>query len=250
MVYKILTEIEVSMQKRNEEITFKDLLGIFIPKLWIIAIVATLFGAIMGVYTSVMKNDTYTSSSTMYANRDTSTVVTPNDMIVAENMTEIYKSVLTSHDVLSQVIKSLPEQYSDYNISIAFLRSAISFSTQGNGIFKISVTTGDAKLSFALAECIEDMAPAEIMHRVPNALPATIIESPRIASAPNDKGVFKSIIIGFLVGAALSVAVVWVVAIFDVVIRDKKKIEDNFNFPVLAVIPVQSVSSPVTEEVE
>lgn len=238
------------MQKRNEEITFKDLLGIFIPKAWIILIVAILLGAVMGVYTSVMKQDTYTSSSTMYANRDTSTVVTPNDMIVAENMTEIYKSVLTSYDVLNKVITELPEQYSDYNISIGFLRSAISFSTQGNGIFKISVTTGDPRLSYALAECIENMAPSEIMHRVPNALPATIIESPRVASAPNDKGMVKSIAIGFLAGMVLSVAVIWVIAIFDVVIRDKKKIEDNFDLPILAVIPVQMISSTVSEEVK
>ena len=50
------------MKKKNEELTFKDIISVFIPKIWLILIVAIVFGAVMGVYSVVFKGDTYTAS--------------------------------------------------------------------------------------------------------------------------------------------------------------------------------------------
>ena len=45
-------------------------------------------------------------------------------------------------------------------------------------------------------------------------------------------------------------AVVYVSAMFDVVIHDRKKLEDNFDIPVLGVIPRYDVDEQPKEEVK
>ncbi len=229
------------MKRKNEELTFKDIISVFVPKLWFILIVAILFGAIMGVYSFALKKDTYTASSTMFVYKDSQSI-TSTDMVVAENMVKVYSIVLTSDDVLNDVIASLPAEYSKYNVTASFLRSVMSISEQGNGVFKISITTDNPQLSFALAEGIENMAPAAIKTNVQSVLSITIFESPKLPTAPNSKHGIRNVAIAFLSGALFAAIVVWIINVFDVVIRDKKKIEDSFDIPILGVIPMQVLS--------
>lgn len=230
------------MKKKNEELTFKDIISVFVPKAWLILIVAILFGAVMGVYSFVFKKDTYTASSTMFVYKDSQSI-TSTDMVVAENMVKVYSIVLTSDEVLNDVIASLPAEYAKYNVNAAFLRSVMSIFEQGNGVFKISITTDNPQLSFALAEGIENTAPAAIKTSVQSVLSITIFESPKLPTAPNSKHIVRNVAIAFLAGALLAAIVVWIINVFDVVIHDKKKLEDNFDIPVLGVIPIQTFSS-------
>ena len=62
------------------------------------------------------------------------------------------------------------------------------------------------------------------------------------------KNIFTNALIGVLIGAVVSMLGIFVYSIFDVVIRDKKKLEDNFDFPVLGVIPRYDV--PVEQDKE
>ena len=48
------------MKKHNDEITLKDIFDIFLPKIWLIALVAVIFAAMLGGYTLFVKEDTYT----------------------------------------------------------------------------------------------------------------------------------------------------------------------------------------------
>ena len=55
----------------------------------------------------------------------------------------------------------------------------------------------------------------------------------------NGKPITKKAVIGFAIGAVISAAAVWVFSALDVVVRNKKKIEDYFEIPVIAVIPMK-----------
>ena len=57
------------MKKQREEITIRDLANIFIPKLWLIVLVAVVFGAVVAVNTVFFTEDTYTSYSDTYIYR-------------------------------------------------------------------------------------------------------------------------------------------------------------------------------------
>lgn len=236
------------MENKNKEITLKDLANIFIPKLWIIAVVAVVFSVTFGAFSMFVKEDTYTSSSTLYVYKNDQSATT-GDITAAHEMLEIYKIVLSSNDVLGMVISKLPAEYAGLNITPGYVRSVISFSNRANGTFAMSFTTNDQALSFALAQSMESIAPSVIRTRIPNALSINIIESAKLAQA-NSKNTVRNTLLGFLGGAVLAAVVVFLLSILDVSIHDKKKIEDNFDIPVIGVIPDQQFSQKHREEAE
>ena len=236
------------MENKNKEITLKDLANIFIPKLWLIAVVAVVFALVLGGFSMFIKKDTYTSSSTLYVYR-TDQSATTGDITAAHEMLEIYEIVLKSHDVLGMVITKLPAEYASFNLTTSYLREAVSFTNKANGTFAISFTTDNQALSFALAQAMESIAPSVIITRIPNALNINIIQSAQLPDA-NSKNTVRNALIGFLGGAVVAAVVVWLVSVLDVAIHDKKKIEDNFDFPVLGVIPNQQITQKQREEAE
>ena len=234
------------MKRNKEELTIKDILDVFAPKLWLILVVAIALSAVFGLYSALFVKDTYTSTSTMYVYR-TSSTTTSADLLAAEDMVEVYRVILMSDDLLNKIVNKVHSEYKDYDVSVGFLRSSISFASLGRGMFNISVTTIDADLSLVLSRYVHDLATAEMLS-IPNALMIETIQEPKIPTGPNDKnGVVKSAI-GFLAGAIVTMIVIWIFHALDVVIHDKKRIEDNFDIPVLGVIPIQAVEESVEGE--
>ena len=64
-----------------------------------------------------------------------------------------------------------------------------------------------------------------------------ILQIAKAPSSPNSRNVLFNTMIGIAVGAVLSMALIFVMDMFDVIIHDKKKIEDTFDVPILGVIP-------------
>lgn len=59
------------MVKKKKEKTVKDILNIFIPKIWILFTVGAIFTACMCVYSFFLKKDTYTTTSVVLVSVDT-----------------------------------------------------------------------------------------------------------------------------------------------------------------------------------
>lgn len=230
------------MKKENSEITLKDILHIFVPKIWLVGIVAVLCALAMFLYSSFFVKDTYTSSATMFVHKNSESL-TSVDISFAESMVEVFSYRLTSDDFLNEVIAELQKQYSEYRLTSSYLRNVISFKSKGNGVVQISVTTNDPQLSYALAICVENLAPSAITPYVQDVLIMESFQSPKIPAAANSKGTVQNIIIGFLVGIVIAVAIILVFSMTDNVIRDKKKFEDNFDIQILALVPANNIKS-------
>jgi capsular polysaccharide biosynthesis protein len=223
------------MKKRREEITFKDILSVFIPKIWVIAIASILLASVFAIYSSVIVDDTYTSYSVMSVRKDTEALQI-TDIALAESTVEKISYRITSPDFLNKLLLYVNENYQRYdNLTLSRIASSIRYTPLGNGVLRVSVTTDNAQLSFAIAQALENELPGEFYTSLPNAL----VESYSSALFPsaNSKGVVKNAIIGFFIGAVISAAAIWVISILDSTIRDKKKIEDTFDVSVIGVIP-------------
>ena len=169
------------------------------------------------------------------------------DLTTAQDMVEVYKVVIMSDDLLTLVLDDIPEQADSHGITVGFLKSAISLSSLNHGIFKISVTTGNSELSVEIARAVHD-ACLEKLPEYANSLEITSVEEPKIANSPNDKNIVINSALGFFIGTFSAMLIIWIIHCFDVVIHDKKKIEDNFDIPVLGVIPVNTLSNDHSEE--
>ena len=97
--------------KKNEEITFQDILGLFLPKLWLIVIVAAVFAAGVGIYTRLTKPLTYTASTKLCLYSEDNRTTDQANINAATQNTPLYMLAVTENIFLSDVVKALPAPY-------------------------------------------------------------------------------------------------------------------------------------------
>lgn len=226
------------MKKRNEEITIKDILSVFIPKIWIIAIISVAAAAIMFAYSTFLVSDKYTSSSVMHICKDSETLNT-TDFLTAESVINVMSYRVFSDDFISMVIANVRENYGDEyaNLSQGLVRSSITYSPLGNGMLRVSVLTSNPQLSYAISQALENYIPTEFYNYRPGVFTVITYDNAELPTAPISNNAVRNAIIGFVAGAVISAIAVWLYSAFDSVIRDKKKIDDYFDVPVIGVIP-------------
>ncbi len=240
------------MKKQNEEINLKDLIGIFIPKLWIILVVSILLSAVLGAHAMFLQQDTYTSKASIMVSKSNSTSINASDIDLSSMVIENLEAVIFSSKFMAIVGSDIELKYG-YSLTPKYLNSVIKLTPNGKtATFDITVTTDDAEKSWAIAEAVTEHIMGETLF---NILPENfgVITMSRYEDpgpgAKNGKGVVTKLLIGFLIGAVVSMVVIYVITIFDVVIHDRKKIEDNFDLPVLGVIPRYDIEEPKTKVV-
>lgn len=238
------------MRKRNEDFSLKELVNIFLPKLWLIMAISLVFGAIMAVYSKWIKDDTYTSTTKIHVIKTSSGVdFGVSDIEFANSYLETYVEALTIPDFLIQVLdkfKSNGESgaFGDTydkegwkNLTHSDIRGYISASTKQD-ILIISVTSPNNILSYGIADAIQEVfGEKNFLAYPPEVVDVQTLQTPKVATSPNSRKVVLNTFIGLVVGAVLALILVFLLNMYDVVIHDKKKIEDNFNIPILGVIP-------------
>ncbi len=235
------------MIKKKKETTFKDIVEIFLPKLWLMLLVAVVFAATVSVYSVFIKDETYTSSSIIYVYNDKGTTTSPStsDLQAAEQMVNIYKYAITADKFLKMVCAE--DAIAHYNLRPSQVAAMLSFSQlEETAAFRISVTSTDARLSYDVALAVTNGIETYIQGDdgiIKNALLSSVFEDPSIAGSPNSKGTVTNAIIAFVVGFVITAAIIWAYSFFDVVIRSTKKIEDNLDIPILGVIPRHEISA-------
>ena len=234
--------------KNNEGLSFKDLLGIFVPKIWLIVVVALIFAAVVGSYSTFFKDDTYTSEAQMIVTKESDSI-SGSDLDVAARMIETCSRIVTNQSFLEGVIESIKEheEYGQYSwvasLTPSYIKSAMTISQLGETeLFAISVTTTDQVKSFVLADMISKEINDSLYQYLPyENITTKISEHARISRVANSKNVVRNTVIAFAAGAVVTMVVLFVLAILDVVVRDRKKLEDNFDIPILGVIPKHEI---------
>ena len=231
------------MKKRNEEVTFKDILDVFIPKIWIIAIAAVVLAVVMGAYSAFLVEDTYTTK-TIFGIKPKSNAPTTNDISYVDSVIERFEYRLLDNDFFVPTETDIKENYNgEYDwLTPAYISQAVRYTPLGNGVLRISVTTNDKRLSYAISQSLEELFSDQIYEENNGLITITVYDKPDRTPAANPKGTVKNSILGFAIGGVVSAAAVWMYSAFDIVIRNKKKIEDYFDIPVIGVIPVNDTA--------
>ena len=193
-------------------------------------------GAVLGIYSN-SKPDTYTSTSILDIKKDSDSI-SISDVDLANSVIMKIGEKVKSDDFLITVIAKVGENYGNYpDLSPSVVLSALSYVPLDNGMLRISVTTTDRSLSLYIAQAFEILLPAEFASYSSYQLVAVAFNSAKLSNVPNDKGVLKNTLVGFVGGGVVSAVAVWLLYILDTTVRSKKKIEDNFEYPVLGYIP-------------
>ena len=233
------------MKKQNDEITLYGLWEMFLPKLWIIALVSVIFAAVFGVYTMFIKKDTYTSTVDFYTRGNETGNTTSDDLSYAQSMVGMFSEYIQLVGFRNHVLQKLyaledngVKRYDEEDIKIEDLLDMVSIAQRGKtSLFVITVVAEDLRLSEDIASVIRNELPVKLKEDLKHAAEIeSYLDVPHDGKA-DEKGTLQSVAIGFVIGLVLSIVSIFLFVRLDTIIRSKKKLEDNFDLPILGVIP-------------
>lgn len=233
------------MKKQNDEITIKGLVNIFLPKLWIIAMVSIFFAVVAGVFSAVQE-ETYTSRGKYMMNKIS---MTDPDAMIGLNSSEVdamrimidsMQQMIDTDNFPKKVIEKLTETGAwTGELNVDELRNMMTVTKIGSETtcYYFSVTSSDPELSAVVATVAGELLIEEYEALHKYAITIGRIDDPTVATSPNSKNIVRNALIAFVAGLLLSMIAIFIISKFDVVIRSREMLEDNFDLPILGIIP-------------
>ena len=283
------------MIKKKKERTLKDILNVFVPKIWILLVVGAILASLMAGCSTFLKKNTYTTTMGIIVDRTgesslnniqttqlaQETVKSYEIVILGGVFLNEISSTLSSDEIYScfisessdeykkmtdaekkntltaeKVVAEIKNVYGDNGITAKVLASMITIKTDDDTpTFVLKVTSKNPIITCAVSEVVlkkiqvnGDGDKSKLDELVESNLISKVYTEPErnhnvIKNTPNSKNTVRNSLIAFAIGFILAAAAVWVYSMFDVVIRDVAKIEENIDIPILGVIPRHEIGA-------
>ena len=205
---------------------------------WIIILCGLLTAVIGFGYSSFIIPPTYSSSIMLYVNNssfslgNTNFSISSSEIIAAQSLVKTYSEILKNRTTLEKVIEKAGVKY-EYDELAEMITAEPANDTE---IMRVTVTAEDPNEAAKIANTIAEVLPTRISEIIDGAS-MEVIDS----AIPNYEKVAPSVtnytIIGFLIGAVLSMIIIVVAAMLDDTIHDEEYILNTYDYPILAKIP-------------
>lgn len=220
----------------NTEIDLKQVMMIIWHRIGMILLSTVVFALGAFLISRFAMTPKYTASASMYVysegNRVVNGTITSSELSTSQQLVQTYIVILTSNSVLDQVSEKL-----DYAYTAEELRTMLTASAINNTeTFRISVTNTDPVMAQKIANTLADVAPKEII-RVVRAGAVEVIDYATLPVKPTSPRTATNTAIGALLGMVLSMLFFIVSAMLDTAVRSEEDLTENFDIPVLGVIP-------------
>lgn len=231
--------------KKDEviEIDFKRLLDAVVRKAWLVAIVSILCAVLTLLGTFFFVTPMYESSAIFYVNNnalsvgDASFSLSTGDISAAKSLVDSYIVILKTRTTLNDVI-----DYAGVDRSYGELKGMISAaSVNDTEIFEIIVSSEDPVEAEKIANAIAYILPKRISSII-EGTSAKIVDTAIVAGKPSSPSYTRNAMIGFLVGLAITAAVIILREVFDVSVHAEDDIQRCCDHPVLAAVPDMTTS--------
>ena len=222
-----------------------DLVALFYRLLekihWII--LAALLGAVIaGVYVFMFVTPIYQATSKIYI-VGSDTAISLSDLQIGTNLAADYQEVFKNWHVHELVASRLnmDRTYSQLSANLSISNPA---STHVIYVSYKSPDPAEAKLvADTYAQVAREFIAAKMDMREPN-----IFEEARLPDRPISPQKTRDVVIGFLLGGLLAVAIITILFLGDDRIRTTEDIQKVGNLPTLGMIPVQDLSGKQTAD--
>ena len=220
----------------DETIDLRELLSILRRNLLYI-IIATLVASIIGMVISMFfMTPIYEASATMIVNKSEKSSnpdLTYNDILLTQKLVKTYSVIMQSNTVLNRVINEL-----GLDMDANKLRSMLSVSSVNDTeVIKIVVSSDNPALAADIANEITRQAPSEIIRAV-KAGSVEVIDPASVPVNPVKPNKAMNTAIAGILGAMLSIGVIFLKNYLDDTIKSEEDIRDKIGLPVLGVLPV------------
>ena len=228
------------------EIDLKELFGVLWNKAWLILLCGVLAGAIGFCCSFFIMTPQYQSTTKIYIlNKQNGSSITYNDLQMGTQLTKDYKVLITSRDVLEEVIADCKLDESYKGLSERVTVETISDTR----IIAITVEDPDPVMAQTLADKIRDVA-AEHIKEVMDIEAVNVAEEANLPENPSGPSVKKWTVLGILAGICLCAGILLVRFLMDDTIKTSEDVEKYLGLSTLALIPVMEDEGALSKKQE
>ena len=225
------------MNQDNTKSVEIDVLAL-LHKLWtkklLILFTAFYFAAFSFLGTYFFIQPTYTSTTRIYVvNQATDNKnLSAQDLQAGTYLVNDYKEIITSNDVLSEVIKD-----EKLNLSEAELSKMVSVNIPTDTrLISISVNAKTGQDAQTLANKVREVA-SEKIKNVTKVEDVTTLEEAKLPSSPSSPNIKRNVLLGAILGGFVAIVAVLVREVLDDRIRRPEDVEDVLEMTLLGIVP-------------
>ena len=218
------------------EIDLRELLLELLAYWQLILISIILAGGIAFAVSKFMMVPKYQSTSELYVLTKSTSITSLADIQTGTSLTNDYIVVVKGRPVLEQVIQNLGLR-EDYKS----LRGRVELNNPSNSrILEITVTDENPELAKTIADQIAKVSSAFIAEKMDQD-PPTIIQNGYADGSPVSPNILKNTVLGGMLGAILSIALVVISYLFNDTITGPEDIEKKLGMNVLGSLPMEEI---------
>lgn len=225
------------MNQDNTKSVEIDVLAL-LHKLWtkklLILFTAFYFAAFSFLGTYFFIQPTYTSTTRIYVvNQATDNKnLSAQDLQAGTYLVNDYKEIITSNDVLSEVIKD-----EKLNLSEAELSKMVSVNIPTDTrLISILVKAKTGQDAQVLANKVREVASKKIK-TVTKVEDVTTLEEAKLPSSPSSPNIKRNVLLGAILGGFVAIVAVLVREVLDDRIRRPEDVEDVLEMTLLGIVP-------------
>lgn len=228
---------------------------------WKVIVLFAIIGALVGYfYTANFVELTYSSkveflayavdtnselqeSTQSVQSNDSARTSNTSKMNYAMKMLSTYIEVMQTNEFTNRVAQDLNDRInSSYTGST--VKNAMSIeAVEDTAMFKITVSTNSADLSYEIAHQLETTIPDMMKETNSGLVQASVEDKPIKASAAGSLGYAKKCTIAAIIGIVIAAAYIILRNLLDVRIRSSEELIEKYNIPVLGSIPSFEIKS-------
>ena len=236
---------EKTINKSEEiEIDLSRVFGAVLNKAWLVAMVSVICAMLAFLGTFFFVTPLYQSSAMFYVNNtalsvgDATLSLSSGDISASRGLVKTYIVILDTRETLLDVI-----DYAGVDLTYSQIKGMIQAeSVDSTEVFRVVVTNPDPEEAEKIANAIAYILPKRISSIV-EGTSAKVVDAAVVPSGPSSPSYSKNTLLGFVIGFALTVAIIVLRELLDTSIRAEEDIEQVCKHPVLAAVPDMAAPS-------
>lgn len=208
-----------------------------LKKLWmkkfLILFMALFFGTLALLGSVFLIKPSYSASTRIYViNQQNAENITATDLQAGSFLVNDYKEIITSRDVMKDVIAT-----NSLSLSPDTLSKMISVTIPADTrVISITVTNHDPQQAKDLANSIREVA-SEKIKSVTKVQDVTPLEKAQLPSKPSSPNIKRNTLIGMLIGGLFTIVIIVIKEVLDDRVKRPEDVEEVLGMTLLGIVP-------------
>lgn len=208
-----------------------------LKKLWmkkfLILFMALFFGTLALLGSIFLIKPSYSASTRIYViNQQNAENITATDLQAGSFLVNDYKEIITSRDVMKDVIAT-----NSLSLSPDALSKMISVTIPADTrVISITVTNHDPQQAKDLANSIREVA-SEKIKSVTKVQDVTPLEKAQLPSKPSSPNIKRNTMIGMVIGGLFTMVIIVIKEVLDDRVKRPEDVEEVLGMTLLGIVP-------------